>query len=445
MQHVGFHAGHEEVLQGLAVGALRVELGVVLDPERFLALVDEVHEVGLLVQVGGVRVDQLKCLRFLLELLDLRLLLPEQHLGCLLRRFLLALDAHALEELELVVALLELRVYALPHVLQVPDDPHALLHVARTLVLHAGELDVVVGNGDVARVVVEVQGAQVAGRSVDYPLALVQGSLLLALFADFGHHAFFLLLRLALVVLFLFLAVLDVSLRQVFRLFLLVILLVLRTGIVDHFDVGDLIVAESDQVDLSVHSIAAASHIAVKGDVDLIFGLVVSILNGLPAIGNEVRMAGAPRKGWWLGSANITSQLGDFDLGIRSLFPLGHGEQLAVATDLILKSLLELLPRLPELLVVPEVVEVGEHAHHVGEAVALEQREELEGLHFEAQTGVDDQQHDVCYFGQVDHGGDVGRAFDDGDPLLFVAAEGDRACDLVHLVLRVVLYQRADH
>lgn len=150
MQHVVFHPRNEQVLQILTVCAFCVELGVIFDSERFLALVDKVHEICLLVRVAGMRIDQLKCLCFLFDLLDLCLLLPEHHLLCLLCLFFLCLDSYTLEELELLVALLELRVDALPHILQVSDDPDAFFHVACSFIFYSSEFDVIMGDGDVA-------------------------------------------------------------------------------------------------------------------------------------------------------------------------------------------------------------------------------------------------------------------------------------------------------
>jgi hypothetical protein len=171
MQHVLLHARHEQALQGGAVHTLRLELGVIFGPKWLFALVDEVHEVSLAVGGVGVWVDQLECLRLLLDLANLSLLLTEVlFLG--LRDFLLvALDPHALQQFELPISRPQLRVDALPHLLQVSDDPYSLFFLA-TLVLHLRELDVVVRDGDVAGVVVEVERAQVAGGRVDDTFAL---------------------------------------------------------------------------------------------------------------------------------------------------------------------------------------------------------------------------------------------------------------------------------
>ena len=49
--------------------------------------------------------------------------------------------------------------------------------------------------------------------------------------------------------------------------------------------------------------------------------------------------------------------------------------------------------RLAELLRVAEVVEVGQHAHQLREAVHLADVEKLERLHLEAETCVHQQQH----------------------------------------------------
>lgn len=95
-------------------------------------------------------IDKLKCLSFLLKLLDLSLFLSEHHFMCFLCLLLLSFDADALEELEILIALLELGVYALSHILQVSYYPDSFFHIARSLIFYSGELDVIVGNGDVA-------------------------------------------------------------------------------------------------------------------------------------------------------------------------------------------------------------------------------------------------------------------------------------------------------
>lgn len=95
-------------------------------------------------------IDKLKCLSFLLQLLNLSLFFPEHHFMCFLYLLLLSFNTDAFEELEILVTLLQLRVYALPHILQVSYYPDSFFHIASSLIFHSGELNVIVRNSDVA-------------------------------------------------------------------------------------------------------------------------------------------------------------------------------------------------------------------------------------------------------------------------------------------------------
>lgn len=97
-----------------------------------------------------MRVDQLKSLSFLLKLFDLSLFLPEHHFMCFLRLLLLSFDANSFEELKILVTLFQLRIYALSHILQISYNPDSFFHIASSLIFNSGELDVIVGNGDIA-------------------------------------------------------------------------------------------------------------------------------------------------------------------------------------------------------------------------------------------------------------------------------------------------------
>ena len=89
------------------------------------------------------------------------------------------------------------------------------------------------------------------------------------------------------------------------------------------------------------------------------------------------------------------------------------------------ESFLEPFSRLPQLFVFLEEVKVGKNAHDVWEAVALEEGQELECFHFEAERCVDDQDHHICNFREVDHRGEVVGTLDQSDSLLFGGAQGD--------------------
>lgn len=84
---------------------------------------------------------------------------------------------------------------------------------------------------------------------------------------------------------------------------------------------------------------------------------------------------------------------------------------------------------------------MSEDSHHMREPMAFQQRQELECLHFKAERRIDHKKHDVGDFGQIDHGPDVGWAFDDCNPLFLCAAQGDCAVNLVDFVLHEVFHQ----
>ena len=148
-----------------------------------------------------------------------------------------------------------------------------------------------------------------------------------------------------------------------------------------------------------VDPVAAPSHVAVERDLHIVGRQVVAVLEGLPAVGQDIGVVGPPGDEGRLAIADVSRELGYLKGGVDAFVPFIEVEQFALAPDLVLEPLLELFLGLLELLVLLEEVEVREYSQDGGEAVALEEGEELEGLHFEGQAGVDDQQHQVGYLG----------------------------------------------
>jgi hypothetical protein len=97
VQYVILHACYEQILNRCAVGAFRLELGVILDSEWLFGLVDEMSKIGLAVLSIGMGIQQFQSLSFLFELSDLHLLFAEVLLLGLYCLLLLTLHAYTFE------------------------------------------------------------------------------------------------------------------------------------------------------------------------------------------------------------------------------------------------------------------------------------------------------------------------------------------------------------
>jgi hypothetical protein len=114
-------------------------------------------------------------------------------------------------------------------------------------------------------------------------------------------------------------------------------------------------------------------------------------------------------------------------------------EELISVTDFESETFLVLLPRPSQLLAISEEVKVCEYSHDVGKAMIVEKRNELECLHLEADTGVDAEEHEIGYFGEVHHGMHVRWALDECDPLGLARTHRDGSNGVLHSMVGVVL------
>jgi hypothetical protein len=72
--------------------------------------------------------------------------------------------------------------------------------------------------------------------------------------------------------------------------------------------------------------------------------------------------------------------------------------------------------------------------------VQLEQVEILEGFHLEAVAGVNHHQHKIGNFGQVSHGVQIQRAFEQGNPALATSNNCDGPHSVGHVLSRIYLH-----
>ena len=78
----------------------------------------------------------------------------------------------------------------------------------------------------------------------------------------------------------------------------------------------------------------------------------------------------------------------------------------------------------------PELVQVRQHPHHLGEAVRLQEVEVLEGLHLEAEAPVHYQQDQVGHFRRVHHPAEVLRDLEERQAALLARHQGHRPLHL---------------
>lgn len=117
-------------------------------------------------------------------------------------------------------------------------------------------------------------------------------------------------------------------------------------------------------------------------------------------------------------------------------------EELGARVDFLPEALLEALLGGAQGLVVLELVHVGEDAHDFGEAVDLQHVQELKGLHFEPETGVDEEQHEVGNLRKVDHGGQGVGALEEGEAALLARHHRHGAAHIHKTVPAEFFHQR---
>jgi hypothetical protein len=135
-----------------------MEFGVILYPEGILALVDEVHQISLAMWPIFMGIDQFQSLGFLLYLSNLLLLFSEEHLLSFRYLLFFSLKTNTIKQLKLLVARTELGVDTLLNILQISHYSDTLFDLS-SFVIDTSELDVIMGNGDVSRVIIEVKRA----------------------------------------------------------------------------------------------------------------------------------------------------------------------------------------------------------------------------------------------------------------------------------------------
>lgn len=211
------------------------------------------------------------------------------------------------------------------------------------------------------------------------------------------------------------------------------------TRVAQYGDTGHVEVAYSRNMHLHARAQVGAADVAIDGD-----GAIALALGGahelarcevLETVGEQVRVGVAEDEGAELHDADEAGEVEDLGVGVAPVEHAGEVEELGALVDLGPEALLEGLFGVFECRGLLDEVEVGEDADDLGEAMGLEDVEELEGLHLEAEGAVDHEEDEVGDFANVDHAVDVVVALDEGEAALLAADDGDGAFGVVEGLL----------
>lgn len=130
-------------------------------------------------------------------------------------------------------------------ILKISDHFYAFFNVFIVIIaLDSCEFHIIMRNCDVSRAIIEVQGAQIARRSIDDPLTLIEGSPFSSLLCDFCPNINFFFQFISLLISFLLFSNHDISLGLFFLFFLVIIIFfVFWTWVSNDLNIIDFIVS----------------------------------------------------------------------------------------------------------------------------------------------------------------------------------------------------------
>lgn len=139
------------------------------------------------------------------------------------------------------------------------------------LLISSGELDIIVWNCNKARWMIKTHGSYVTGWRINYSLLLIQSSSFSFDATNFLNIFFIILLVL----------VLNITLKLLLfllSLYFFILFFVLRTRIINFLNMFDEIVSNSNYMNFTIESVAAASNITIETNVNLILLWILLIL-----------------------------------------------------------------------------------------------------------------------------------------------------------------------
>ena len=279
------------------------------------------------------------------------------------------------------------------------------------LFAHTGVDDLAVRNGNVARALLEVEGSDVGERSIQDTITVFQRTHSLLGFRT------------------------QLLLRFVLERSLLCRLLHLdRARVLDLLNAGDVIVTQAIDMHAVVLVKVGATNIPVEAD--SVFVLFIGRLDNIESVSDHVGMLQPPAQGLNLLDSNEACKIVHLSLGVATIgLQTREVEELCTVVNLFPEALLHSLLCLAQRLVKLIVVQVSQYTHHIRHTMVVQQAKELKGLHFEANTSIDQQERQVHDFGHVDHSLHVCRTLHKCDALVLVRSQSDRASHRCHLLL----------
>ena len=125
------------------------------------------------------------------------------------------------------------------------------------------------------------------------------------------------------------------------------------------------------------------------------------------AVHHHERVSVAPCQRAVLYARNIKRETLDLVLRVTVVDQIAHVKHLCTAVNLRPKTLLDGLLVVLQFFALLCTIQVGEHAHHLGHTMQLQQVQELKGLHFVTKRCVDQNKNQVGNLCQVSHSVDV--------------------------------------
>ncbi len=178
--------------------------------------------------------------------------------------------------------------------MEISNNFYTLFHLSVFFfTLYSCEFDIVMRNCHIPRTIIEIKSSKIRVWSIDDSFSLIQNSSFLSFLTNLFSYVSS-ASKLFLSCLVLFFLFLNCSLR--FLLSIVIIFFVLRTWIIQDFNIADLKVSQSYKMNLSINSVTSTTNISTKCNINLVIFFIVTIFDCLPTISDYIRMAASPWK-----------------------------------------------------------------------------------------------------------------------------------------------------
>lgn len=192
--------------------------------------------------------------------------------------FIFTFYLNTIKKLEIVLSFSKFVIHGFFESVHTSHDFNTFLEFTFLLVLHFSELDILFGDGNIPRGMVEVHRSQIACWCVDDSFLLIECP---SLSFDWSSR-WLQLITLIFVLLSIF--VLNISLCLRFCLLFSILPLILWTRIPNGFDLLYHIIPHTDHMNLSINPVTTTSDVTIKWNINLVIFCVPFILISLPSV-----------------------------------------------------------------------------------------------------------------------------------------------------------------